>query len=103
MVKWSAELKLQIYILRWDFFDTNLLLFDTNFMRDPNISFFTQMIKIDIIRYILTKINSRTSRINVKTSNKCKNIENQLKKVGNQFKNFFQIHSRHFRIDSRRF
>ena len=49
------------YILRWDFFDTN-------FWRDPNISFFTQIIKIGIIRYILTKISSRTSRINVKTS-----------------------------------
>ena len=34
------------------------IFFDTNFWRDPNISFFTQIIKIDIIRYILTKIGS---------------------------------------------
>ena len=50
-------------------FDSNLVLFDTNFaMTKYLFSFLTQIIKIDINSiYILTKISSRTSRINVKT------------------------------------
>ena len=50
------------------FFDTNLVLFDTNFSTDPNMSFLTQIIKIDINSIYLDKNISRTYRINVKTS-----------------------------------
>ena len=48
------------------------------------ISFLTQIIKIDIIRYILTKISFRI------VENQCKNLENQLKNIESGFKNVFK-------------
>ena len=76
------------------FFQTRCDFFDTNFSTDPNISFFTQilrwiqispfllkLLKSILILYILAKISSRVG-------NQCKNLENGYKNLENEFKNF---------------
>ena len=55
-------------------------IFDTNFSTDPNISFFTQIIKIDINLIYYGK--NQFSNV----GNQCKNVEKQCKNLEDGFK-----------------